>query len=125
MSRNENENVEFLKLPDSNTVDMIYYVHGGKKYTDEEYLNLVTETKDRNIPNICCKMLTNKETGLTTYYILCNNMNQMFDPKNKDFRYKKRSNWKFRRVNRSTFDTYVKFLQQNYKSLLTQAERGL
>ena len=119
MARNEFENVDFLNLPDPDPTIANYYVIDGKTIAREQYKQL------DNPPVICAKEIQNKETKITTYFILCNTRNQMFDPNEKDIRYKRRNDWKFRKVVRSTFETYVSFLRNHYKSLLSQAERGL
>jgi len=119
MSRYDREDVDFLNLPDPNPTIVNYYIKGGISLDREQY-----EQTD-NQSAICAKEIQNKETKITTFYVLCNSLNQMFDPKDKDTRYGLRDQWKFRRVNRPTFDLYVSFLKNNYKSLLSQAERGL
>lgn len=117
--RSDQENVEHLNLPDPELSIVVYYIDGGTSIDREDYL----EQKLKTI--ICAKAVQNKQTDITRHYVLCNNRNQMFDPRETDGRYKIRNVWKFRSVNRSTFDLYVKFLKAKYTSLLTQAERGL
>ena len=119
MSRYDREDVEFLNLPDPDPTSVNYYINGGVAINRETYLQL------DNPQSVCAKEVQNKETHIITYFVLTSNRNQMFDPKEHDSRYRTRNSWKFRRVNRSTFDLYVKFLTQHYKSFLLQAERGL
>ena len=124
MTRHDQEDLEFLNLPDTETTSVVYNVEDGKAMSKKEYEdvknNVIVKT-----PTICGKAITTKETGITQYYVLCNNRNQMFDPGETDKRYIIRNRWKFTKVKRTAFDTYVKFLQQHYTSLLRQAERGL
>lgn len=119
MSRHENENVDFLNLPDPDPVLADYYLSDGSIISRDEYLKL------KKPPRVCAKAVQNQETKIVTYFILCNNRNQMYDPRESDGRYFTRNWWKFRRVLKSTFEIYIKFLKQKYTSLLTQAERGL
>ena len=119
MSRNDQEDVGFLDLPDPNPTTATYYIDGGIGVDREKY-NVLTDAKP-----ICAKVIQNKITKTTTFFILCNSSNQMFDPKERDVRYKKRDTWKFRSVNSSTFDLYLRFLKHHYRSLLSQAEREL
>ena len=119
MSRNDQEDVGFLDLPDPNPTTATYYIDGGIGVDREKY-NVLTDAKP-----ICAKAIQNKDTKFITYFILCSNSNQMFDPKERDSRYKIKSRWKFRRVNSSTFDLYLRFLKHHYRSLLSQAEREL
>ena len=119
MSRNDREDVEFLNLPDPEPTIANYYMAEGLVLDRDEFEQTQCPLR------ICAKEIQNKETKITTYFVLCNNRNQMFDPRDTDARYQIRNVWKFRRVMRSTFDLYVKFLKQKYTSMLTQAERGL
>ena len=119
MSRNDQENVDFLDLPDPNPTTATYYIDDGISIDREQY-DVLTDAKP-----ICAKAIQNKITKTTTFFILCNSSNQMFDPKERDSRYKIKSRWKFRRVNSSTFDLYLRFLKHHYRSLLSQAEREL
>jgi len=119
MSRYERDDISHLNLPDPISTRANYYIKDGEVIKREKYNTL------KHPAVVCCKEIQHIETKITTYYVLCNGCNQMFDPHEQDTRYKVRSQWKFRRVNRSTFDLYTKFLRQHYKSLLSQAERGL
>jgi len=119
MSRHDQEDVGFLNLPDPEVTSANYYLNGGIVMDRDEY------NKQQNKQTICAKEVQHKATQITYYYVLCNNRNQMFDPRETDTNYKIRNVWKFRRVSRSTFDLYTKFLKQKYTSMLIQAERGL
>jgi hypothetical protein len=117
MSRNENENIDSLDVPKPGNAETEYYLSNGAT---------VTEPKCDPPLIICGKVLQSKVIGnYSTYYVLCNKNNQFFDPQNSDIRYKTNGIWRFRRVDKDTFELYVKFLKQKYQSLLRQAERGL
>ena len=118
MSRNENEDVSDLELPDPQSLDVTFILEKGLEVKLEEY-------NDQNKHTICAKSLKHKGSGKTTYYILCGDGSTMFNPNNKDVGYKRRNVWKYRKVNKSTFDLYLLFLKNSYNSLLFQAERGL
>jgi len=124
MSRHDRNNVEHLDLPDPELTNANYYISDGTFMSREEYAALATTSLDAQ-PKICAKEVQSKRTEVNRYFILCNNRNQMFDPRETDGRYKIRNVWKFRPVSFSTFDTYRKFLKTRYTSLLSQAERGL
>lgn len=117
--RSDQENLDHLDLPDPDVNTAIYYVEGGIAIDRQDYYSL-----DKPL-TVCAKAVQTIESGVTRYFILCNNRNQMFDPRESDKRYIIRNVWKFRPVKRTTFDLYVKFLKAKYTSLLTQAERGL
>lgn len=72
---------------------------------------------------VCAKCVATNDTP--SYYILCNNGGQMFNPGLKDSRYISRYIWKFKRVKGTVFNLYVKFLIHKYRSLLYQAERAM
>ena len=119
MSRHENEDISHLNLPDPKTNEVIYYLREGVAISEEEY-------KDREmVTQVCAKIVKHIDSDNSSYYIFCNNRTQMYDPDNYDVRYMIRNTWKFRKVSRTVFDLYIKFLKQHYRSLLSQAERGL
>jgi len=119
MSQNDREDVSHLDLPDPIQTKAIYYVEGGKSIDRKEYLNIEKQ------PLVCAKEVQHLETKITTYFILCASNGQMFDPRETDRRYRVRNVWKFRRVTRTTFDIYLKFLQHKYTSMLSQAQRSM
>lgn len=103
MSRYENENLEGLNLPDPD----------NKTYDDVVCNNV-----------LCARVITNSNTRMTTYHILCAG-GQLYDPYNIDIRYKTRNPWKMRRVRRSAFELYFKFIDTRHKTFLHQAEREI
>lgn len=122
MSRYENDDLSHLDLPDPIQMNALYLLENGQVVDDEEYQCLLKEQS--KTPVICGKQIGNQTTNMETYYILCSGSN-MFNPRNKDARYMIRNRWKFRRVTRSTYDLYDKFLRTNHQSFLYQAERGI
>jgi len=95
-------------------------------FSDGIVMTITSEEEIDKKEVICAKKVSwhdNKDQN-TTYYILCNNHNQMFDPRSNEPLYKKR-NWKYRMVNQKTFNLYVRFLDEKYNRLLLQAERLL
>lgn len=119
MSRYDREDIEGLDLPDPDPTTSTYYIKDGVELDGNEYNGLLDP------PKVCAKAIQHKDAKAITHYILCNDRNQMFDPKEWDSRYRRNNLWKFRRVDLSTFDLYVRFLKHSYRSLLSQAERGL
>lgn len=119
MSRNDQENVEHLDLPDPVQTDAIYYTCTGEPIDREDY------NKMENPPKICAKRVTHRDTGTTTLFVLSNSGGQMFDPRETDRRYLIRNVWSFRRVSGTPFELYMKFLKQKYTSLLQQAQRRI
>jgi hypothetical protein len=125
MGRYENENVEHIdNSPDQQNT--YYFLEDGIKVTKEQYY----QAQCQEI--VCAKIIENTildrnydEFSKTNYYVLANNRGQLFDPRESDSRYRIRTRWQYRKVRRSVFDTYLKFLQQKYKSFLIQAEREL
>jgi len=117
MSRNENQDVSHMNLPDPNVTEIRYFLPNGEIIDKEEY--------DKQ-GKVCAKEIFNKDTHILSYYILCAG-SLMFDPRElkQNCRYLSRNRWVFRRVKRSTFDLYTKFLKQQYTSFLHQAEREL
>lgn len=103
MARYENEDVSGLDLPDPE----------NKTCNDIVCNNL-----------ICAREVYNSNTRMTTYHVLCAG-GLMFDPYNIDIRYKTRNQWKLRRVRKSTFDLYQKFISTRHKTFLHQAEREI
>ena len=126
MGRNENEDVSHLDLPNPITLETQYYMEDGDILDDEQFESLKTECKQQRqkFPVTCAKSVHNIVTQIDTYFILCAG-SLLFDPRDKDSRYRSRHHWKMRRVNKSTYNTYIRFLRTNYTSFLHQAERGL
>jgi len=119
MSRNENDNIDHLSLPDPIRTKANYYIKNGEIISREKFF----ETNWKKRPIVYAKEVQNIDTKISTYFVLSNNNGQMFDPSEIDPRYKSRNIWKFRRVKKTAFDLYAKFLKQHYKSFLRQAER--
>jgi hypothetical protein len=125
MGRYENENVEHIdNSPDQKNT--YYFLEDGIKVTKEQYYKAQCQEI------VCAKIIESTvldrnydEISKTNYYVLANNLGQLFDPRESDSRYRIRTRWQHRKVKRSVFDTYLKFLQQKYKSFLIQAEREL
>jgi hypothetical protein len=126
MSRDENEDVSGLTLPDPIITKCIYHMENGEVISGEVLDLLLTDHKlqHRKPPVICAKSILNTSTNINTYFILCAN-SIMFDPRNKDSRYRSRNRWKIRRVKKSVYDLYVKFLKTNHNTFLYQAEREI
>ena len=126
MSRYENEDVSHLELPDPIHLDVTYHLESGDELDEEQYQKLLDEYQaiQKAPPVLCGKKIWNPTTRMTTYFILCSGSN-MFNPRNKDARYMIRNRWKMRRVIRSTYDLYTKFLRTNHQTFLYQAERGI
>lgn len=125
MSRNENEDLSHLNTFGNNSTEITYCFDGGKTISKNE-CEKISQT-------VCAKIIKSivndsdaiqNSSNNTSYYILCNNHNMMFDPREKNPRYK-RNLWKYRKVDYTTFNLYMKFLKEKYTSLLTQAERRL
>lgn len=117
MSRNENENLDHISLPDPVNTHANYYIKNG------EIINRDVYYKMEKPPTVYAKEVQNTNTKIVTHFVLSNNHGQMFDPGEIDLRYRNRNIWKFRRVKRTAFELYIKFLKQHYKSFLRQAER--
>ena len=123
---NKKENLDDLNLPDPNILSVSYMLADGAAVEDKDlktYAQNAAAQSKKPIA-ICAKTLYNKNTKLSTYYILCAG-GQMFDPSQIDARYKARNNWKFRRVNKTTFNTYCQFLKTKHTIYLRQAERSI
>jgi hypothetical protein len=119
MSRNEQDNIDHLDLPDPIQTEAIYFTTTGEAISREAYNQM------KQPPKICAKKVMHNETGKVTLFVLCDSGAQMFDPRETDVRYLRRNVWKFRRVSGTSFDLYMKFLKQKYTSLLQQAQRRL
>ena len=102
MSRNENEDLSGLDLPD----------------------NVRDEQCHRHNNLVCAKTIYDRNTNVTTYYILCAG-GQVFNPQEIDVRYKTRNNWKLHRVNKGVYDKYLSFLKNKRRALLYQVEREI
>ena len=116
MSRHEYENVDHMYLPNKNATFVTYYCADG---------NIVN--KEKECKDIACAKKVewfDEEDNTVNYYILCNNYNRMFNPREIEPHYKNRG-WKYRKVDKPTFNLYTKFLKEKYHSLLLQAERRL
>jgi len=126
MSRNENENITHLKLPDPKTSNQTYYMENGSVLDDEQFAELIKghKAKYTKPPMICAKTSFNLKSRLYTFYILCAG-SMLFDPRNTDSRYRIRNRWLLRRVKKSVFELYLKFLNTSHKTHLFQAERGI
>lgn len=111
MGRHENDNVEYLNLPESD-VYTEFYGKDGQQMTE-------------NDKSTCAKKLLNKKTGKINYYILASSSGDPYDPANTSISYNKRNIWKFRHVSANTFSVYKRFLETKYQSLLLQAKRGI
>lgn len=125
MSRNENEDVSHLNLPDPVEIDVTYYLENDSIMKGEQYVELARKcTELQNIPpTICAKHIINPQTKIHTFFVLCAGSN-LYDPHNKS-RLRISTPWKMRKVTRTTFDLYKKFLRTNHKTFLYQAERGI
>lgn len=121
MSRHENENIDHLNLPDTQVLERKHVLTSGKTLSDTELNKINVGNKP---PIICAKEVFNNSTKSYSYYILCAG-GQMFDPTKIDVRYKSRNNWKHRRVNKSTYNLYMQFLNTKHKTYLYQAERSI
>jgi len=119
MSRNENVDISHLDLPDPIQTQAIYYIGDGESIDRKAYINMEQQ------PTVYAKQVQHIETKITTYFVLCASDGKMFDPRDTDKRYRIRNLWKFRRVTRTAFDMYVKFLQHKYTSMLSQAQRSM
>jgi hypothetical protein len=119
MSRYDQDNVDHLDLPDPNPTVANYYIENSTFIDREAYMRM------SDPPKVCAKEVQHKETKITSYFVLCNNRSRIFDPRVTDPRYRTRNYWKFRKVTRSTFELYIKFLKNKYNSLLLQAERSM
>jgi len=126
MSRNENDDVSHLNLPTPNKVESTYHMENGSILDDEKLAKLIRDIKKdyKKLPIICAKKTYNKSTDTNTFFVLCSG-SYLFDPKNKDSRYRIRNRWKMKRVNKSIYDLYIRFLRTYYKSFLYQAERSM
>ena len=121
-----NENLDHLSLPNPNILTHKYSLENGKIVNDKQFTELLKKTQidKTKIPLVCSKEVYNTDTKLSSYYILCAG-GQMYDPTNTDARYKKRNTWKFRKVNKTTYNSYTKFLTTRHKTFLYQAERNI
>lgn len=111
MGRHENDNIEYLDLPESD-VYTEFYGKDGNQLQDYD-------------KNVCAKKLLNRKTGKINYYILSSNNGDPYDPNNTSVSYNRRNIWKFRHVSSNTFSVYKRFLETKYQSLLLQAKRGI
>src|SRR6056297_4313452 len=114
MSRHEYEDIEHLNLPDKDMLEIVYVFDDGNTLP-KEYSQNVTQ-------KICAKQVKHNKTDISSYYILSNDHNRMFDPRQRSRVYRKYI-WKYKKVDKECFDLYIKFLKQKYTSLLSQAER--
>ncbi len=103
MGRNENEDVSSLDLPDPITHE-------------------ISERTESNVA--CARISLNPTTKMVSYYVLCSG-GQVFDPNNTDTRYRSRNRGKMKRVKKTMFDLYIKFLDTKHKTYLYQAEREI
>jgi hypothetical protein len=115
-----------LNLPDPKVNKVTFILNEGETIDEEKYPDFLRQLSAQKIkhPTVCAKKVYNTKTRLNTYYILCFS-GQMFDPNQTDIRYKARNRWKFRRVNRSTFQTYCTFLKTKHQIFLRHAERNI
>ncbi len=123
---NNESDFEHLDLPDPNITQILYLMENNRILNDEEFYILVKTCKERYAkpPVVCGKQITNLNTNIVTYFLLCSG-SQIFDVSSRDVRYRTRNRWKFRRVHKSTYDLYTKFLSTQHKTFLYQAERGI
>ena len=127
MSRNEHEDVSGLTLPDPIITECIYHIEKKREVLDsDQYAKLIAMCKAQHLkpPFVCAKSILNTDTKINTYYILCAG-SIMFDFRYTDSRYRSRNRWKLRRVKKSVYDLYVKFLNTKHSTFLFQAERGI
>ena len=126
MARNENEDVSHLNLPDPVVVQTQYYMENGNILDDKQLEDVIKEHRKiyKKLPIVCAKNIYNESTDIRTFFVLCAG-SLLFDPRDKDSRYRSRHHWKLRRVPKSVYDLYIRFLKTHYKSFLYQAERGL
>lgn len=126
MSRYENDDLSHLNLPDPLQLNTVYHLEDGQELDGEAYDNMLTEYQaaEKAPPVTCGKVILNPTTNMVTYFVLCS-ASSMFNPRSKDARYMIRNRWKMRRVSRSTYELYIKFLRTNHQTFLYQAERGL
>ena len=126
MSRNENEDVSMLELPDPIITKCTYNIEKMGVMDSDGYEILIATCKAQHLkpPFVCAKSILNTDTQISSFFILCAN-SIMFDPRNQDSRYRSRNRWKLRRVKKSVYDLYVKFLNTKHNTFLYQAERGI
>ena len=115
-----------LDLPNPEITNTLYLMENNGILDDDAFIKLIKTCKERyaNPPVICGKIITNTNTHITTYFLLCSG-SQLFDPGSRDVRYRTRNRWKFRRVHKTTYDLYAKFLSTSHRTFLYQAERGI
>lgn len=123
---NNESDLAHLNLPNPEVTKTMFLMENNQSLDDDEFLTLVKTCKERYVkaPVICGKQITNTDTNMTTFFLLCSG-SQIFDPSSRDVRYRTRNRWKFRRVNKSIYELYTKFLSTNHKTFLYQAERGI
>lgn len=103
MSRHENEDLTELEIPQDEITEKTYSVKS----------------------EICAKSVFFSRTKTTKLFVLCNG-GRLFNPNmTNDTRYKKRSDWKMKRVNKSIFNAYLRFLKEKKEIYLHQAEREI
>lgn len=104
-------------------ITQTYYLEDGKSVDEKGWSQLEAFYKNQGSkpPFIVGKHIAGE---IDTYYLLFA-VSQLFDPYNTDIRYRVRPNWKFRKVSKFTFNTYLRFIQTKQRRLLYQAERGV
>lgn len=120
------EDFQKMNLPDPVITQCTYYMENGKILDDAGFNELVKQCKEKYLvlPMVCAKEIANTNTGINTCFVRSYG-SQMFDPRNKDSRYRSRNRWKLSRINKSAYDLYIRFLRTNHTTFLHQAEREL
>jgi hypothetical protein len=123
---NDESDFEHLDLPNPEITQTLYLMENNRVLNDDDFIMLVRTCKERyaNPPVVCGKQITNTNTNIVTHFLLCSG-SQLFDPSSRDVRYRTRNRWKFRRVHKTTYDLYTKFLSTSHRTFLYQAERGI
>tara|TARA_Y100000361_G_C11147284_1_gene338821 strand:- start:544 stop:891 length:348 start_codon:yes stop_codon:yes gene_type:complete len=112
MARWENEDVSGLNIPDPEVTETIFIDLNGKHTSDDKAIAKRVDSS----------------SGSCTYYIKYGR-NELLDPHQADSSYaatRRQSHmYKFKKVSKATFDSYIKYLESKNRLYFTKARRFL
>ena len=113
MSRNENENLEGLFIPEEDAVESVHIDKTGSTCTDKS----IAVAKIIEVHN--------KETDRINFnYYVKHGRGELFDPYGMDMNKINAYNFQFKKVDRTIFDKYIEYLKTRREIFLTQARRA-
>jgi hypothetical protein len=112
MARNENENLQGLRIPEEDAVESTYVDKTGEPCKEIEAVAKIIE-------------LHNKEDNrITSNYYVKHGRGDLFDPYGMDMNKTNAYNFQFKKVDRSIFEKYVEYLKTRREVFLIQARRA-